>query len=318
MEAHHMQATDILPMPRQTATKAKAFRAFRRLLPIYVLIIPGTALFALWTIYPLVYAFVMSFFEWNPNPAASSTFLGWDNYTKAFHDPVFWQAFGNVLWYTAGTVPTQIILGLAVALLLDRKLMARGIFRVLYYLPVVTSWVVVSFIFEYLFSSQGGLINWLLGDNLHLISDTTTWLGSTSLALPTLMVLGTWKGVGWNMVIFLAGLQSIPNDLYEVASVDGAGTWARFRYITVPLLRPVLAFVTVMLVIGAFSAFIPMFILTQGGPEHSTETLLTYGYNNAFTSFDFGYGAAITYIFTAFVFVISVVQLKLLRTKIEY
>jgi multiple sugar transport system permease protein len=318
MEAHRMQATNTLPIPRQAATKARALRAARRLLPIYVLIIPGTALFAVWTIYPLLYAFVMSFFDWNPNPAASSTFLGWGNYAKAFHDPVFWQAFGNVLWYTAGTVPPQMILGLAVALLLDRKLMARGLFRVLYYLPVVTSWVVVSFIFEYLFSSQGGLINWLLGDNLHLISDTTTWLGSTSLALPTLMVLGTWKGVGWNMVIFLAGLQSIPNDLYEVASVDGAGTWARFRYITVPLLRPVLAFVTVMLVIGAFSAFIPMFILTQGGPEHSTETLLTYGYNNAFTSFDFGYGAAITYIFTAFVFVISVVQLKLLRTKVEY
>ena len=115
------------------------------------------------------------------------------------------------------------------------------------------------------------------------------------------MVLGIWKGVGWNMVIFLAGLQSIPPDLYEAASVDGAGAWARFRYITLPLLRPVVHFVSVMLVIGAFGAFIPMFILTQGGPEHSTETLLTYGYNNAFSSFDFGYGAAVTYLFAAFV-----------------
>ncbi|MGH2388060.1 MAG: carbohydrate ABC transporter permease, partial [Chloroflexota bacterium] len=215
-------------------------------------------------------------------------------------------------------VPAQMVLGLAVALLLDRKLAARGIFRVLYYLPVITSWVVVSFIFAYLFSSQGGLVNWILGDNLHVISDTTTWLGSTTLALPTLMILGTWKGVGWNMVIFLAGLQSVPNELYEVASVDGAGAWARFRHITLPLLRPVVAFVTVMLVIGAFGAFIPMFILTQGGPEHSTETLMTYGYDNALSSVDFGYGAAITYIFTAFVFLLSVVQLRLLRTKIEY
>jgi multiple sugar transport system permease protein len=276
------------------------------------------ALFIAWTIYPLIDALVMSFFNWNPNPAGTSTFIGWTNYTNAIHDPVFWQAFGNVLWYTAGTVPTQMILGLGIALLLDRKLRARAVFRVLYYLPVITSWVVVSYIFEYLFSSQGGLVNWILGDNLHLISDNTAWLGSTSLALPTLMILGTWKGVGWNMVIFLAGLQSIPAELYEAASVDGAGPWARFCHITLPLLRPVVAFVAVMLVIGAFGAFTSMFILTGGGPEHSTETLLTYGYNNAFSSFDFGYGAAITYLFTAFVFSFSVLQLKLLRTKVEY
>jgi len=210
------------------------------------------------------------------------------------------------------------ILGLSVALLLDRKLLARGVFRVLYYLPVITSWVVVSFIFAYLFSSQGGVVNYLLGDVLHLIPDTQAWLGSTTLALPTLMILGVWKGVGWNMVIFLAGLQSIPPDLYEAGQVDGAGRWARFRWITMPLLRPVVAFVAVMLVIGAFGAFIPMFILTQGGPLHSTETLLTYGYNNAFQSFDFGYGAAISYLFAAFVLVLSLVQIKLLRQKVEY
>jgi multiple sugar transport system permease protein len=313
-----MQATDIPLIHRRMTIQTRVWREIRRLFPIYMLILPGMALFSLWTIYPLFYAFVMSFFDWNPNPAKSSPFLGWTNYTNAFHDPVFWQAFGNVVWYAAVTVPAQMVLGLTVALLLDRKLAARAVFRVLYYLPVISSWVVVSFIFEYLFSSQGGLVNWILGDNLHLISDTTTWLGSTSLALPTLMVLGTWKGVGWNMVIFLAGLQSIPTELYEVASVDGANAWGRFRHITLPLLRPVVAFVTVMLVIGAFGAFIPMFILTQGGPEHSTETLLTYGYTNAFSSFDFGYGAAITYIFTAFVFAFSIVQLKLLRTKIEY
>jgi multiple sugar transport system permease protein len=276
------------------------------------------ALFLLWTLYPLLDALVMSFFAWNPNPTGTSTFLGWENYSRALADPVFWQAFGNVLKYTAVTVPGQMVCGLAVALLLDRKLAGRGLFRVLYYLPVITSWVVVSFIFEYLFSSQGGLVDWALGDVLHVIPDTQSWLGDTTWALPTLMILGIWKGVGWNMVVFLAGLQSIPTELYEAAQVDGAGAWARFLHITLPLLRPVLAFVSVMLVIGAFGAFIPMFILTQGGPEHATETLLTYGYNNAFSSFDFGYGAAITYLFAAFVAVLSVLQLVLLRRKVEY
>jgi multiple sugar transport system permease protein len=293
-------------------------RTFRRLLPIYLLILPGMVLFLTWTLYPLLDALVMSFFQWNPNPTATSTFTGWANYARALGDPIFWQAFGNVLLYTLGTVPAQMVLGLAVALLLNRKLAARGFFRVLYYLPVISSWVVVSFVFEYLFSAQGGLVDWLFGDVVHLIPDTQNWLGSTTLALPMLMILGVWKGIGWNMVIFLAGLQSIPVELYEAAQVDGATGWARFRFITLPLLRPVVTFVTVMLVIGAFGAFIPMFILTQGGPLHSTETLLTYGYSNAFSTFDFGYGAAITYLFAAFVFIISIAQIRLLRRKVEY
>jgi multiple sugar transport system permease protein len=190
------------------------------------------------------------------------------------------------------------------------------VFRVLYYLPVITSWVVWCYVFEYLFNSQGGLVDWLFGDVVNLIPDTTTWIGSVSLALPTIMITASWKGVGWNMVVFLAGLQSIPPELYEAASIDGAGSWARFRHITVPLLRPVIAFVSVILTIGAFGTFIPNYIMT--GPEHSTESLLTYGYNNAFASFDFGYGAAITYIFAAFVIVVSVLQLKFVRTKVEY
>lgn len=313
-----MQATRSLPARTRGTFASRAWRASRRLLPVYALILPGMALFLLWTLYPLVDAFVMSFFQWNPNPTGTSTFLGWANYDRALHDPIFWQAFGNVLLYAIGTVPEQMALGLAVALLLNRRLFARGIFRVLYYLPVITDWVVASFIFAYLFSSQGGVVNWLLGDVLHLIPDTTTWLGSTSLALPTLMVLGVWKGVGWNMVMFLAGMQSIPRELYEAAAVDGAGAWARFRYITLPLLRTVATFISVMLTIGAFGSFIQMFILTGGGPEHSTETLLTYGYSNAFSDFDFGYGAAVTYLFAAFVAVFSFFQLWLARRKVQY
>lgn len=314
-----MSAPASIPVRNVTTISRRTRRAaVRRLLPIYLLILPGMALFLLWTLYPLLDALVMSFFQWNPNPRGTSTFLGIANYARALADPIFWQAFGNVVLYTVVTVPTQMALGLAVALLLDRKLAARGLFRVLYYLPVITSWVVVSFIFEYLFNSQGGLIDWVFGAVLHVIPSDLNWLGSTTLALPMLMILGIWKGIGWNMVVFLAGLQSIPAELYEAAQVDGAAGWARFRYITLPLLRPVLTFVAVMLLIGAFGAFIPMFILTQGGPEHSTETLLTYGYSSAFSSFDFGYGAAVSYLFAAFVFVISIAQIRLLRRRAEY
>jgi multiple sugar transport system permease protein len=244
--------------------------------------------------------------------------VGGDNYGRALHDPVFWQALQNVVWYTIVTVPGQIVLGLGVALLLNRKLLGRGVFRVLYYLPVVTSWLVVGYVFAYLFNSQGGLVDWVLGDVLHLISDTQPWLGDPTLALPTLMILGIWKGVGWNMVIFLAGLQSVPPALYEAAEVDGTGSFGRFRFITLPLLRPTLTFVTVILVIGAFGVFIPIYTLTQGGPENATETLVHYGYYQAFTNFDFGYGAAITYLFAAFVGVLSIIQLVLMQRTVEY
>ncbi len=183
---------------------------------------------------------------------------------------------------------------------------------------MVTSWVVVSIAFAFLFSSPFGPVDWFFGDVLHLIPDTQIWLGSTTLALPTLMILGIWKGIGWNMVIFLAGLQSIPAELYEAARVDGANSWILFRYITLPLLRPVITFATVILTMGGFGTFIPMFVLTQGGPLHSTETLLTYAYTNAFQEFNFGYAAAITYIFAIFVFLLAIVQIRVMQRKVEY
>lgn len=293
-------------------------RSLRRVLPIYLFILPGMALFTLWTLYPLLDAFVMSFFDWNPNPSMQSTFLGVQNYAQALTDPIFWQAFRNVLTYTVVTVIGQIVCGLAVALLLNRKIFARGFFRVLYYLPVVTSWVVVSLIFAYLFSSDNGPVDWFLGDVLHLVPDTQSWLGNTTLALPTLMILGIWKGVGWNMVIFLAGLQSIPAELYEAARVDGANRWTLFRTITLPLLRPTMTFAVVILTMGGFGSFIPMYVLTGGGPLHATETLLTYAFTNAFSSFDFGYAAAITYIFAVVVFLLALIQIRLMSRKIEY
>lgn len=313
-----MQARSIDSLPVVRQRRSSKWRAFRRLLPVYLFILPGMALFVLWTLYPLLDAFVMSFFDWIPNPNISSTFLGLQNYMQAFTDPIFWQALRNVLEYTVVTVIGQIVIGLSIALLLNQKFFALGIFRTLYYLPVVSSWVVVSLIFAFLFSSYNGPVDWFLGDVLHLIPDNQNWLGATSLALPTLMLLGIWKGIGWNMVIFLAGLQSIPEELYEAARVDGASRWVLLRSITLPLLRPVLTFAVVILTMGGFGAFIPMFVLTQGGPLHSTETLLTYAFTNAFNTFNFGYAAAITYIFAFVVFLLALVQINMMRRKVEY
>jgi len=279
-------------------------------------ILPATAIFLTWTIYPLADALVMSFYHWNL--LTPSVFVGLNNYQRALSDPIFWQALRNGVMYTVISVPGQMVLGLAAALLLDQQIRFRAFFRTLYYLPVITSWVVVSLTFLYLYNGQVGPINYLLHDVLHIIPSYIFFLGDPNTALPSIATVNIWKGIGWTAVIYLAGLQSIPQEVYEAAMVDGAGRWQRFMKITIPLLRPTVLFLVVMLVIGSFNTFIQVYIMTNGGPLHSTETVLTYMYRNAFSSLDLGYGAAISYLFTLMLFVITMTEIRLLRRRYEY
>jgi multiple sugar transport system permease protein len=290
--------------------------AFRRALPAYLFILPAATLFVVWTLYPLLDAFRMSFYEWNL--IKPSRFVGFDNYRRALTDDVFWMAFRNTLFYVVVTVPGQMIFGLAIALLLDGPLRARAVYRTIYYIPVVTSWVVVSLVFTFLFNSQAGLVNWVMHDNLHLLGRNIAWLREPLPAKIAIATLGIWKGVGWTMVIFLAGLQSIPQSLHEAASVDGAGGLRRLRDITIPLLRNTLLFVMVILTIGAFQVFISVYVMTGGKPLHRTDVILTYMYSNAFEFLDLGYGSAISYLLAGMVFVLSVVQIRLLKRRVEY
>lgn len=286
------------------------------MLPAYLFILPGTLLFIVWTLYPLLDAFRMSFYQWNL--IKPSRFIGLDNYQRALTDDVFWMAFRNTLFYVVVTVPGQMILGLAIALLLDGPLRARAVYRTIYYIPVVTSWVVVSLIFTFLFNSQAGLVNWVLKDSLGLIDSNIRWLRDPTMARIVIAILGIWKGVGWTMVIFLAGLQAIPQNLYEAAAVDGAGPARRMRDITLPLIRNTTLFIMVILTIGAFQVFISVYVMTQGKPLHRTDVMLTYMYSNAFESLDLGYGSAIAYMLAALVFALSMVQIRVLKRKVEY
>ena len=283
----------------------------------YLFLAPGFLLFTLVILYPIVRAFQISLFNWSIVPSQGSEFLGLHNYNRAIHDPIFWRALVNTGFYMAVTVPAQIVLGLAAAALLDARMPARGLFRTLYYLPVVTSWVVVSLLFRYLFITDGGLANWLLHDALHLSGHNINWLGARWTAMLALSILGTWKGIGWSMVIFLAALQGVPRELHEAAAVDGAKTWRRFCTVSLPAIRPVVAFVTVMLVIGGFNVFISVYLMTGGGPLDETQVLLTYMYRQAFTFLDFGYGSALAFTLTLIVFVLSIVQLRLFRRPVK-
>ena len=288
-------------------------RRRQEVLHAYLFLLPGFALFALTILYPILRAFQISLFHWSVVPGGASDFLGLKNYQHALHDPVFWRALANTGFYMLITVPSQIVLGLLAAVLLDARMPARALYRTLYYLPVVTSWVVVSLVFRYLFITQGGLVNWILHDNLHLVPHNINWLGARWTAMTALGILGTWKGVGWSMVIFLAALQGVPKVLHEAAAVDGARAWGRFRAVSLPAIRPVVAFVTVLLVIGGFNVFISVYLMTGGGPVDQTQVLLSYMYRQAFSFLDFGYGSAISFLLTLLVFAISLVQLRLFR-----
>lgn len=279
----------------------------------YLFLAPGFLLFALVIVYPIVRAFQISLYNWSIVPAIASHFLGLHNYNRALHDPIFWRTLENTGFYMAVTVPAQIVLGLTAAVLLDARIPARGLFRTIYYLPVVTSWVVVSLLFRYMFMTDGGLINWLLHDTLHLTGHNIAWLGSRWTGMLALSILGIWKGIGWSMIIFLAALQGVPVELKEAAAVDGAKAWARFRAVSLPAIWSALAFVTVMLVIGSFTIFTSVYLVTGGGPFNETQVLFTYMYQQAFSFLDFGYGSALAFTMTLIVFVLSLVQLRLFR-----
>jgi multiple sugar transport system permease protein len=291
-------------------------RRTRSSVTAYLFLAPGLMLFLALIIYPMVKAFQMSFYDWNVVAGAASKFTGLANYRTAYHDPVFWRAVVNSAVYMLFTVPPQIVLGLVVATLLNNKAPGRALFRVLFYLPVVTSWVVVSLLFQYLFADSG-LVNWMLHDVTHVTGHNISWLSGRWTAMAAVSALGVWKGVGWSMMIFLAALQGVSKELLESAEVDGAGRWQRFRAVTLPAIWPAAVFVTVMLVIGGFNVFISVILVTNGGPADSTQVLLTYMYKQAFTNLNFGYGASIAVLLTVGVFVLSAIQLRVFRSDSE-
>lgn len=286
------------------------------LLPALIFLLPGLLLFGLFFLGPMLYSLRISFFEWKIVRPEQSVFVGLDNYQKALSDPIFRRAILNTLAYTVSTVTFKLFLGLGVALLLNKKFRGRTFFRVAYYLPVITSWVIVSLLFEYMFNGQAGLVNYVLKDILRLIPKDILWFADPILTLVPIILLDIWKGIGWTAIIFLAGLQTIPAELYEAARVDGASSAAQLRYITWPLLGPTTIFLVVVLVIGGLNAYVPFQLMTNGGdPMDLTHSVLTLMYEATFGRINFGYGAAISYLLTLFVFVVSLVELRLMKQQ---
>ena len=286
----------------------------RNRIQLGALLLPGIAVFAIFTIYPIVKLFIMSFLEWDRANMFEHGFAGLANYKAVLTDRTFWISFMNTIVYTVVTVPAQMALGLLAAVLINSIPRFRVAFRVIYYLPVITSWVIVSLVFRYIFNTEG-MLNYLLTNVLHLTESNVRWLDTRWGGMTVAMLLGIWKGVGWNLVVFLAALQSVPGELYESAEMDGCGPFTKFFYITLPSIKPTILFALVMLTIGGFNVFTSIKMITDGKPMHETEVILTWMYSKAFNSGEFGYAAALSFIVAVTLIFLAILQFKAMKNR---
>lgn len=278
------------------------------------LLLPGLLIFGVFTVYPIVRLLWMSFCDWGFASMLDQPFLGLSNYRAVLGDDIFWVVFVNSIVYTLVTVPGQMLLGLFTAILIHGAKKLRITFRVINYLPVITSWVIASLVFRYIFNTEG-LLNYSLTNVLGVTSQNVRWLDSRWSGLSVAMILGIWKGVGWNMVVFLAALQQVPGDLYEAAEIDGCGAWKKFTRVTLPSIRGTVLFALIMLTIGGFNVFTSIKMITGGKPAHQTDTLLTWMYYKAFGTGNFGYAAALSFIMALSLGLLAIVQFRAMKQK---
>jgi len=270
-------------------------------------------IFGVFTLLPVAIALYLSLT--NYDVFTRLDWVGAANYQDVFDDEFFWRALVNTTTYTAWTIPLSMAIGLGLALLLNQKLRGLGIYRTIYYVPVVTSMVAVAMIWIQLFDPLYGAIS----NSLEAIGIRgIDWLGDPNLAMPSVIVVSVWKVIGWNMLIYLAGLQGIPEYLKEAAAIDGATRWQSFVKITLPLLQPTSFFIFVTSLIGAFQVFDQVYVMTGGGPANATTTLVQQIYNAAFKALDMGYAAAMSFVLFGIILVISLFSIRAIRGEVAY
>ncbi|MFC1799596.1 carbohydrate ABC transporter permease [Candidatus Eisenbacteria bacterium] len=271
-------------------------------------IVPWVISFLLFSAYPIVFSLGVSFAEYNPFKGGLLGWAGLANYRAVFADGLFWQSFGNTIFFVLGTVPPTAVLSLLLALLIERAGRARGFLRTGYFVPSVVSLAVISLVFKYVYAKQG-MLNLVLG---LFGAQGQEWLLNPRLALPSIMVMDIWASIGYYAIFYLAALQTVPRELYDAARVDGAGWWSTFRSVTLPWIRPVVVFVAVVNTIRAFQVFVEVVIMTRGGPMGSTMTLVYYMYEKAFHSVDMGAASSVAFIVFVLITIFALVQVKLI------
>jgi ABC-type sugar transport system permease subunit len=277
---------------------------------------PFLIVFALFLAGPVVASAVLSLTDFGlrdlRNPLGTD-FIGLENYTALLQDGTFWRALFNTFYFVVVGVPLTLVLGLGAAMALDRGITKfRTLFRVGYYLPVVTSIVAIAVVWRFVLDPQQGLVNMALGA---IGINGPAWLADPNLAMPAIIAMAAWRNLGFAMVVFLAGLQTIPRSLYEAAAIDGAGRWASFRSVTLPLLKPTILFIVVITTIGYLQLFEEPFVMTDGGPVDRTLSVSMYMYREGFEFFHQGYAAAIAWVLFLIVAAVAFIQFRILRSE---
>jgi len=310
--------TEKVPYRPRRRTARDILAEMRREWTAYLFNAPGLILFAVFTVYAVSVAFWLSFQDWD-SIKNSGTPVGFDNYRAVLHDTAWWAAMGHTAYFTFGAMLPAMAIGLGLASLLNTKIRGLGLFRTAFYLPAITPLVIATLLWKWVYNGDYGLANYYLL-KFHLISQPLQFLSSEKLAMPAIIVMQIWLNVGFNMVVYLAGLQSIPAELYEAAEVDGASAWQRLRRITFPLLLPTTIFLLVFQTILGMQTFDQIFVMTNGGPPGpggATTTVTYYIWLNAFRYFKMGYASALAWTLFAVIFVVSLTQFRWYLKRVE-
>ena len=273
---------------------------------------PALAAIGVFFFIPVIAAFILSFTDFDIYSLANfqyARFLGFKNYTRLLEDPLFWKALKNTLYFLLIGGPLSIAVSLAAALLLNSKLVRfKTFFRLAYFAPVVTTLVAISVVWRFVYHPRFGLLNYALS---FVGIGNIDWLGDPNWAMPAIILMAVWKNFGYNMIIFIAGLQNVPRELYEAASIDGASPWQQFKAITLPMLAPTTLFIAVITMIGYFQLFAEPYVMTQGGPLNNTLSIVLYMYQQGFRWWNMGYSAALAFVLFAFILVGSLIQSRI-------
>ncbi|MFZ2322688.1 MAG: sugar ABC transporter permease [Ignavibacteriaceae bacterium] len=281
----------------------------------YIFLAPALSAIFIFFFLPVIAAFVISFTDFDIYTLADFStirFIGFKNYIKLFDDPLFYTALKNTFYFVIMAGPLSIAVSLGAALLLNSKLVKyKAIFRLSYFIPVVTTLVAVAIVWRFIYHPRFGIINYIL--SLVGIAQID-WLGEPSTAMPAIVLMSIWKNFGYNMIIFIAGLQNIPEDLYEAASIEGASAWQKFKSITLPMLAPTTIFISIITIIGYFQLFAEPYIMTQGGPLNSTLSIVQFMYQEGFKWWNMGYSASIAFVLFFIIMIGTIIQLKVQKS----
>lgn len=282
----------------------------------WIFVAPALIVLSVFFFLPVFAAFVMSLTDFDLyalSDFSNLRFIGLRNYAQLLVDPLFWKALGNTVYFVVLGVPLSIAVSLGAALLVNSKLARfKSVFRTIYFAPVVTTLVAVAVVWRYIFHARYGFLNYGLS---FFGIDPIDWMGDPHWAMPAIVVLAVWKNFGYNMIILLAALQSIPDDLYEAARIDGASAWQLFRHVTLPGLAPVLTLVSVLTMTGYFQLFAEPYVMTQGGPLQSTLSVLYFMFEEGFKWWSLGRASAVAFLLFVLMFAVTLVQLRIGRSE---